>query len=80
MKFIQTRLRYDEEIDQFVKLYLKFTHFYCYQILRKDTSTMKIKFRNHYLRTESAVPTRQESHIDVIAHILRGFTKYRVVH
>jgi len=41
---------------------------------------MEIRFRDHRLRTVSSVPTRQESHVDVIVHILHGFTEYRIVH
>jgi len=47
---------------------------------RFSEKTMKLRFRDHCLRTESAVPTRQESHVKVIAHIFHGFTEYRVVH
>jgi len=39
---------------------------------------MKIRFRDHC--AVSSVPTRQDSHVDVIAHILHGFTKHRIVH
>jgi len=51
MKFIQTCLEYVEDVhihvDRFVKLHLEFMHFYCYQIFRKDTSTMKIRFHDY---------------------------------
>jgi len=65
-------------IDWFVELHLEFTH--CYQILRKDATTVKIWFCDHCLRAVSPVSTCQKSHVNMIAHVLHGFAEHRIVH
>jgi len=64
----------------FVELHFKFSHFYRYQVLGKNTTTIKIWFRDHYLRAILSVLTRHESYIDIVTHILHGFAENCIIH
>jgi len=90
MKFIQTRLGFVKDahthINRFAEFHLEFTRVsITYEFL------LLLDFPKRYFdcenlvsqllpRAVSSVPMRQESHIDVIAHIIHGFNKYRIVH
>jgi len=52
--------RYIEDAHIYVYQFVEFhtSHFYRDQILRKDATTMKIRFRDHCLCTVSPIPTR----------------------
>jgi len=56
VKFVQADFRYVEyaHTHRLVELHHEFAHFD--QIFRKDAAAMKIRFRDHCLRTVSSVP------------------------
>ena len=66
VKIIQTCFKYIEDahtyVYQFAEFHLEFAHFYCNQILRKDATSMKIRFRDHCLCIVSPIPTHYSTH------------------
>jgi len=47
MKIMQTCFRYIEDVHTYIYRFIEFAHFYRDQILQKDATTMKIRFRDH---------------------------------